>query len=140
MPALNLYVDSALTTPATLPLSFTQDALGSMLPHQRLVYLGSVDSGLKFEAESDPGVDQIVLSISDSMPGSGQPTTAIKLATSALGLATATAGASLNLGTQMLSGVPNAVPIWIQFDDSTAVIAVDTALKIALNALRVSAV
>lgn len=139
MPALSLYVDSALTTLATLPLAFTQDTLGAIQPHQRQFYLGSTDSLLKFEAGSAPGVDPITLQIVDTATGSGQPASAVKLATSQAGLTGATAGASLALGVQILSGVVNAVPVWVQFDDSTGAIAVDTALKLALNTLRVSA-
>lgn len=139
MPALSLYVDSALTTLATPPLAFTQDNLGAIPPHQRQFYLGSTDSLLKFQADSAPGVDPITLQIVDTATGSGQPASAVKLATTQAGLAGATGGASLALGVQILSGVVNAVPVWVQFDDATGAIAVDTALKLALNTLRVSA-
>jgi len=139
MAALNLYVDSALTTLATLPLVFTQDDAGVNPPHQRQFYLGSTDAtGTVFEAASSPGLDQIVLSIADAAPGSGQPASAIKLATTSGGLASATGGASLNLGTSINSGVAGAKIVWVQFDDSTGTAATDNNISLAMNTLEVT--
>ena len=137
MTTLNLYDDSALTTLATEPLAFTQDVLGTITPHQRRFYLGQPTTGYRFRAHSDPGVDSIELSIVDAVPASGQPASAIKLATTQGGLASATGGAALDLGASILSGSANAVQIWVQFDDSTATVATDTNISLALNELRV---
>lgn len=138
MAELNLYLDAALTTLATEPLLFQQDDQGVTAAHQRQFYLGSTDSGATFEALSDPGVDQITLSITDAAPGSGQEATSLKLATTQAGLATAVAGAALNLGTSIVAGAPGAKEIWVQWDDSTGTQGTDTNLSIGLNALQVT--
>jgi len=137
MTTLNLYDDAGLTTPATVPLPFTQDKLGTVSPHQRRFYLGQPTAGYRFRANSDPGVDSIELSIVDAVPASGQPASAIKLAATQAGLASATGGAALDLGATLLSGSVNAVQVWVQFDDSTATVATDTNLSLALNELIV---
>lgn len=134
---LDLYDDPDLLVPATVPLRFDQDTLGTITPHQREFYLGCPDTGYRFQANSDPGVDEITLSIVDSVPATGQPATAIKLATSQGGLSSAVAGAALDLGATLLSGSANAVEIWVEFNDSTAVVATDTNIELALNTLRV---
>jgi hypothetical protein len=65
--------------------------LGVITPHQRRFYLGNADGGYIFQAASDPGVDPITLSVVDAVPASGQPASAIKLATTQAGLAGAVA-------------------------------------------------
>ena len=137
MTTLNLYDDAGLTTEATTPLAFAQDTLGAISPHQRRFYLGQPTSGYRFRANSDPGVDSIVLSIVDAAPGDGQPATAIKLATTQAGLTGAVAGDPLDLGATLLSGSANAVQVWVQFDDATAAVATDTDVSLALNELLV---
>lgn len=141
MTTLYLYDDAGLTTLATLPLAFTQDDLGVITPHQRRFYLGNADAGYIFQAASDPGVDPITLSVVDTVPASGQPASAIKLATTQAGLASATGGADLELAATILSGSVNAVQIWVQFDDATATatVATDTDISLALSTLTVTA-
>ncbi len=139
MTTLYLYDDAGLTTLATLPLAFTQDDLGVITPHQRRFYLGNADAGYIFQAASDPGVDPITLSVVDAVPASGQPASAIKLATTQAGLASATGGADLELAATLLSGSVNAVQIWVQFDDATATVATDNNISLALSTLTVTA-
>lgn len=139
MATLNLFTDAGLTTAAVTPLSFQQDTAGLLAPHVRHFYLGSNDPAIKFEALSDPGVDQVELQIIDTASGSGQPASAIKLALTEGGLATAVGGATLDLGTQVQSGAANAISIWVEFNDSTAVVATDTSIKLQTNALQASA-
>ena len=139
MTTLYLYDDAGLTTLATLPLAFTQDDLGVITPHQRRFYLGNADAGYTFQAASDPGVDPITLSVVDAVPASGQPASAIKLATTQAGLASATGGADLELAATLLSGSVNAVQIWVQFDDATATVATDNNISLALSTLTVTA-
>lgn len=139
MTTLYLYDDAGLTTLATLPLAFTQDDLGVITPHQRRFYLGNADAGYIFQSASDPGVDPITLSVVDAVPASGQPASAIKLATTQAGLAGAVGGADLELAATILSGSVNAVQIWVQFDDATATVATDTDISLALSTLTVTA-
>lgn len=106
--------DAALTQEINSgnPLTATQDASGGIGAVDKTIYLGSTASGTKAQAESDPGVDPIVISISDSAPAGGAPASEIKLALSAGGLGSAVGGASLTLSRTILSGVSNAVPIY----------------------------
>ncbi len=69
------------------------------------VWFGSTTSGYQLQAASDPGTDHLFLSVVDSATGTGHATTAIKLATTSGGLATATAGAALDLDTVIYGGV-----------------------------------
>ena len=139
MTTLYLYDDAGLTTLATLPLAFAQDDLGVIPAHERRFYLGNADAGYIFQAASDPGVDPITLSVVDAVPASGQPASAIKLATTQAGLAGAVGGADLELAATLLSGSVNAVQIWVQFDDATAAVATDTDISLALSTLTVTA-
>lgn len=134
--SFKLYTDAGLTTPLVSNLVCAQKADGSSDPVDKVVYLGSTTANRKIEADSNPGVDQIVVSIVDAAPGSGHPATEVKLATTLLGLGSATGGDPLNLGTSILSGVENAVPIYIRVDDTTGVVGTSTELSIAIAAVR----
>jgi hypothetical protein len=128
------YADSGLTTPVSSE-QLVQAADGSLSPAQVEVFFGSTVAGRQARAASNPGTDQIILSVNDSNPGGGEPASAIKLALTQGGLAGATGGAPLNLGTQILSGSGNAVPVWIQFTDSTAVVQSDSTISLQLNSV-----
>lgn len=77
----------------------------------------------------NPGANQVVW-IND---GKLHEATEIKLATTSGGLASATAGASLNLGTLISGGSANAVPIYMRIDDATAVIGSVTELSLTIK-------
>ena len=126
------YSDAALTTLVTVPLTFSQTE-PTPTPEDKLIYFGSVASGKTIEATSDPGVDQIAVSTVDSASGSRSPATDVKLSLTLGGLATATAGAPLNLGTQVLSGTANAKSIYIRVLDSTGVVGTNTDLSLQTN-------
>ena len=57
-------------------------------------------------------------------------TAEVKLALSSAGLTSATGGQALSLGVEVLSGVSNAIPIFLEIDDATAVIGTQTELQI----------
>ena len=113
--SLAFYLDAGLTSPASA-VSIAQAVDGSSSAVDRVVYLGSPVAGKKFEQAAAPGTGQISLSIADAASGSGVQASHVKLATSSGGLASATAGAALNLGTSLLSGVANAVPVYLRVD------------------------
>lgn len=137
--SLQFYSDAGLTTPAA-SIAAIQASDGSAAAEDRVVYLGSTVVGKKFRAASDPGVDQIILSIADSAPGSGVEATHAKLATTSGGLAAALGGQSLALGTQLLSGVANAQAIHVRIDTPALAVAVYNDLTLALNTLLEEAV
>lgn len=127
------FADAALTTPISAPLVFNQVA-GASSPDDKVVYYGGA-AGHQVKAKSDPGVDQITVSVVDASSGSGSPAADVKLALTSGGLAGATGGAALNLGTVINGGVANAVPVHIRVTDSTATPGLNTDLSLTTNAL-----
>jgi hypothetical protein len=94
----------------------------------------------KFEAVSDPGIDDILLSVADSNAGSGQPVAAIKLSFTQAGLASAVAGAAINLGTQILSGTANKIEMWMEVNDQTSTVGNYTDLSLQMSTIQESPV
>ena len=113
--ALAFYADAGLTTPKAR-LVATQATDGAAPPVDTVVYVGAPAAGKKFQAASDPGVDTILLSNADAAGAPQVPATALRLALSSGGLASATPGAALALGTQILSGPANAVAVHVRID------------------------
>ncbi|AZZ92741.1 hypothetical protein EUZ85_19245 [Hahella sp. KA22] len=135
---LKAYADAALTTELS-QLSVNQKADGSTGPVDVVFYLGSVASNSIFEATSDPGVDDIVLSIADANPGLGHEASEVKLALSSAGLDTAVAGAPLSIGSSVSSGVPNAIPVHCRIEDTTGTVGLSTELSLQTNELQETA-
>lgn len=135
--SFKFYHDSALTSEITSgnPLTATQDTAGVLAAVDKIVYLGSTLTGNKVEVNADPGVDPIIVSISDADAGTGAPATEFKLALSSGGLDTATAGAALELSTRIDSGVANAVPIYTRRDSALAVAGSYTDLTLTTQTL-----
>ena len=131
--SLKIYTDAALTAELTGNLVSRQNVDGSTPPVETQLWLGSTVATSTFQASSDPGVDNISLSVLDADPGNGHETTEVKLATAQGGLAGAVAGDPLDLGLQISGGVVNAVPFWIQVDDATATLGTSTELSVQTN-------
>lgn len=129
--SLKFYSDSGLTTEITT-VTINQLADGSTGNVDKVIYLGSTVATSTFEATSDPGVDDIEVSIADSSPGSGVEASNIKLASSSGGLDSAVAGDPLVIGTSLDGGVPNAVPIYIR-SDTPALAASSTEITLETN-------
>lgn len=129
--------DSSLTQEVSSgnPITATQDTTNTLGPVDKQLWFGSTTASVKARANSSPGVDQITVSIADANAGTGEPTTSIKLATSQAGLPAATAGAALNLGTQVLSGSANAITLWLRMDDATLTAGSYTDLSLVTNNL-----
>ena len=127
-----LFKDSGLTQ-AFVPGT---DFIGPVTnpPEDFVLYLGSNTAANKIEADSDPGVDQITVSITDSDPGNNLEDTDVKLALSNAGLTGATGGADLDLGTVINGGVGNAVAIHIRVSYSGGLTS-DQTVGLALNTL-----
>lgn len=195
MISFQLYTDAALTAAPAEDDQYVQldsgGAVASGSPRTVQLWLGSTATGTQLRAASDPGVDQITVTIAQTVPawsaaaavsagalirptttnnrvyqagGSGTtgateptwPTTLgatvvdndltwtclayedtpneVKLAATEAGLASATPGAALNLGTTILSGVGNAATFWMQRTDADLVIQDQTHLRLSTNA------
>lgn len=134
--SFNFYHDSALTEPVTAlnPIAGTQ-IVGGAAPADDLIYFGSSATGTKAQVYSDPGVEEITVSVVDADAGTGAPATEIKLALSSLGLDSATAGAALVLTTSVNSGVANAVPIHLRRASALTAAAVYTDVSLATQEL-----
>lgn len=111
-----------------------QQSDNSLAPVQEQKWLGRPDGNFLYRANSNPGVDNIVISVVSA--GTGEPTTAVKLATTQAGLADAVAGASLTVGLSMLSGVANAFTFWAQYDDAVLVAGTYANLSLQTNAVQ----
>lgn len=120
--SFKFYHDAALTSEITAlaPLTATQDTAGLLAAVDKTIYLGSTVTGNKAQVQSNPGVTAIEVSIADADPATGAPASEFKLALTAGGLDTATAGAALTLSTSITSGVANAVPIFTRRDSVLA--------------------
>lgn len=133
--SLKAYNDSALSSVLTT-LSALQRTDGATGPVDAVIYIGSTAVGKKFQAASNPGVDNIVLSVTDTDgAGTGQAATAVKLASSAAGLDTAVAGDPLTLGLSILSGAANAVEVHVRIEATNLTAGTYTDLSLDTNAL-----
>ena len=88
---------------------------------------------MKLQAASNPGTDHLFLSVVDSATG-GHAATAVKLATTSGGLATATAGVALDLDTVIYGSAALAEEIWIEVTDAVGQVAKSTELSLSLTA------
>jgi hypothetical protein len=119
----------------TIPFDPATDTIGPITtaPENEVLYLGSRATSRYLQAASNPGVDNLVVSVADTTPGSGPQASHVKLATSSAGLDSATAGASLSLGHTLNSGAANLQPVHIRVEFESAASS-DVSLSIALNA------
>ncbi len=106
------YADAGLTSDVSAGIPVAQVASGGAT--DLLVYFGSTASGATLQAASSPGGDPITITPADSASGSGVETSMIRLASTALGLDSATPGAAMSLGVSLSSGASNAVPVWVR--------------------------
>lgn len=137
--SLQFYLDANLTTPMTSALQFEQATDGSTGAQTRIVYLGSTANNRMFESEMNPGVDSIILSVVDNQPGVGQEAQNVKLALNPNDLINTAAGAPLALPATILSGVINAIPIYIQVENTQGVVSVDTSLSLVTSSIMETA-
>lgn len=140
MATFKFYTDSGLTTEHTGNLVASHDVDQLSGDVDQVLYFGSVAASKTLQAVSNPGVDQITLSLADSnvSPGNGPETTDYKLALTALGLDSAVAGDPLDIGTTLNSGVGNAVQVHIRRSppDTTGVTGVFTECSFATNSVQ----
>lgn len=111
--SLAFYRDAGLVALADV-FDAQQTADGNAAAVDRVFYLGSTAAGKVFRSSSNPGVDAI--SVAPAISGAGLATTAIRLASSAAGLNSATPGAALAVGVEILSGAGNAVAVHVRID------------------------
>lgn len=132
------YTDAGLTTELAGNIIVDQNQDGSTGDVDGVLYFGSVASSKTLQADSNPGVDQISLSLTDSNPSPGTTPEVldVKLAATNGGLTAATAGASLDLGTALTSGVGNRVEVHYRMATATAPIGTYAELGLTTNTVR----
>jgi len=131
--SIGFFTDSGLSQPATrLNAMAAADGTGSS---DHRFYLGGTDATREHVAASDPGVDAIEVSISDGAGGTSLPPSALRLATTQGGLASATPGAPLAVGTSIAGGSAHAVSVWIRVDAPAIDAAIYDNLALTSNAL-----
>lgn len=128
-----IYTDAALTTPLVGALTVLQRTDNSLPAADLQLWLGHNNAAEKIQADSDPGVDQIALSVIDANAGAGNPTTAVKLATTKVGLDSAVAGDPLNAGVEIAGGAGGAFEFWIRVEDQTDTVGTYTDLSVETN-------
>lgn len=104
-------------------------------PTDRILYFGSIAAGKTLQAASAPGTDQITISPADASPGSGAETTALKLALSSAGLASATAGAAINIGATLNSGTGGFVVVYVRTTQGALAVGAHPGLSLTTNAV-----
>lgn len=139
------YTDAALTTVFSGTLSYIHRTDLSDNPQDNVLYYAEIeqDTGdnqvYKLEAESNPGTDQITVTIEDTTAGGHEPAE-VTLALTAGDLGTNTAGASLDIGTELLSGASQAVAVHIRVENAVTTVGNSTELSLARNAVLQSEV
>ena len=129
------YTDAALTEPIAANLIFEEPVDHSATPPDIIIYYGAPSSTpeTKAQASSDPGVDQIAVSITDSAPASDHDADEITLSADGTDWGTRTPGDPLNLGVEILSTAANAKPIYVRSRDATATQGTSTELGLTTN-------
>lgn len=133
MATFKFYKDAGLTQEFN-PVS---DRIGPVNdpPQDFVIYFGSTDATKRVRANSNPGTDNLEVSITDTDAGNNLEAADVKLADSNLNLDSAVAGAALDLGvTQLLGGVGNAIEIHLRVSYSGGV-ASDETVGITFNEL-----
>ena len=120
------FSDAGMTIPLAL-LSLQVPDVGGVA--EAVVYFGSTAAGKTLQAASNPGTDAIMIAPIDSNGATGLETSNIKLALSYAGLSSATAGASLGVGTTRASG--SALAIYVRLTTGAKAVGeyVDLALR-----------
>lgn len=106
------YRDAGLTVP------ISTDYRHFSTQGDRLLYFGNPASGFQLMDSADPGVAQMQISITDSDgAGTNFAVDNVVISLTSGGLDSATPGDPLNIGTVILSGSANAVPVYVRFLD-----------------------
>lgn len=127
------FTDASLTATA-VNVAVTRPATGEGYV-DRMVYLGSTTAGKLLEAASDPGVDPVVVSVTDTTPGGGVQAAHVKLAVVQDDLDTAEAGVPLELGAMIMSGTGSCAGVWLRIATPALTAGVYSELTLTTNAV-----
>lgn len=131
---IGFFSDSGLST-AAARMTALQASDGTAPPVDVVAYLGDPDGSRIWKTASDPGVDDIVVSIEDAESGTSLLPSVVRMALAQEGLDSATPGESLTIGTTVDGGSANAVAVWLRFDSNVFAAGIYDNLSLAVNAL-----
>lgn len=131
---IGFFEDAGMSLPAT-KLKAMQASDGSSAPVDTVYYLAADDVDRTWYAASDPGAGDIVVSIVDAAAGASLLPNTLRLALAAEDLDTATPGAALVVGTEVLPGSGSAVAIHIRIDSAAIAAGIYENLSLATNPL-----
>ena len=109
--SLAFFLDSGLTVPLQELSVAVAEGAGTEV--NRVVYIGDPMPGREYLNAQSPGVDPVQVEVVSAVPG-GISGSDFKLSTTAAGLDAAAQGSAVNIGVSILSGVDNAVPLFVQ--------------------------
>lgn len=129
--SIGFFADTGLSQPAAR-LSALADADGTGYS-DHVFYLGNTTNGREYVAASDPGVDQITVSVTDSLNGASLLPSCVRLATTSGDLGSATPGAPLDVG----ASIPGSayVDVWVRVDIPVTAAAIYDNLGLTTNDL-----
>lgn len=116
------FSDAALSVPVA-SLTAAQLPDNTLAAVVSKLYFGSANAARKLQALSAPGTAQVAVSVADSNAGGGAQPSSVKLFLSGDGNPPAnwgaiTAGAAINLGTQINGGSGNAKVIYVRQENA----------------------
>lgn len=133
---IGFFLDSGLAQPAArLAATAAEDGIGYS---DHCFYLGGTDATREHVAASDPGVDDIEVSIADDADDAGGMAllpSALRLAATQGGLDTAMPGDPLAVSASIAGGAAHAVAVWVRIDAPAIGAAIYDNLTLATNAL-----
>lgn len=136
---IGFFDDSGLSVQST-GLTAIQATTGASAAVDREVFLSVTDTGRAWYAASDPGVDDIVVSIADSAGGTSLLPSSVRMALLSADLGTATPGASLVIDTAVQPGSINAISFWVRIDAPVFAAGIYSNLSLTTNDLISQAV
>ena len=111
--SLAFFLDSGMTVPLQELSVVAAEGAGAEV--DKVVYIGDPMPGREYLNAQSPGVDSVDVEIVGTGSGSGAISgTDFKLSTTAAGLDAAVAGGAVSIGVSVLSGVENAVPVFVR--------------------------
>jgi hypothetical protein len=118
--AFGFYLDENLTQPTNLnsPTNIILNTAGGGAYVDIQLWFGSPDSSKKCQAASNPGVDEITITIRDTNPTIHNPNPTAGpywvLALNRSELDTNSKNNSIDIGTEVIGGVANAISFWLR--------------------------
>jgi hypothetical protein len=131
---IGFFDDSGLSVQSA-GITAMQATDGSSAAVDREVFIGVTDTDRAYFAASDPGVDDIMVSIVDAESGTSLLPSSLRMALDAGDLGAATPGAALAIGTDVQPGSVNAVSFWVRTDTAAFAAGVYDNLSLTTNAL-----